>query len=259
MITEKQISEAKDFLKRRLAAELSMNEHLKEELTDAAKEIVRISLKYNIPPRNFRFSSNKELLEEVGAVIKKLRETVYIHTEFLSCYARKEDREEVIGYINAETHGKTLKERISIYCNRYKFEVESAIASGLLLGKSGKEIENSISSNLNAPYNNPSFKEAVRQGVSSESRIAAGGISYGVGVSNSAFNSLNKLTRNTIADAWMWWQFMSHKRDGAVGYYQYRGSSFPCGLCDSEVGYHPIGADYGLPHPYCKCFRVYVY
>lgn len=259
MITEKQISEAKEFLKKRLSAELSMKSHLEEELIESAKEIVKIAKKYKITPVNFRFSVNKEMQKEVEAVIEKLRKLIYNYTELLSYYTHKEDKDDIVAYINSETHGKTLKERISIYCNRYKYEIEAAIASGFLLGNSEKDILNNISSNLNAPYNNPDFKLAVNMGVSSESRIEAGGISYGVGVSNSSFNSLSKLTRNTIAAAWMWWQFSKSRKEGAKGYYQYRGSSFPCELCDSEVGFHSIESDNGLPHPYCKCFRVYVY
>ncbi|WP_368110034.1 hypothetical protein [Bacteroides salyersiae] len=259
MITQKQIEKAKEFLKKRLSAELSMKVHLEEEMEEAAKEIIEVALKYKVSPKNFKFSSIPEMEKEVDEIVKKLRRLIYNYIDLLSCYTHKEDREEIVEHMNSLFHGKTLKERISIYCNRYKYEIEAAIVSGLILGKSDKNILSSITTNMSAPYNNPDLKSVSKMGVSSQVRLRSGGISYGPGESNSSYNSMLKLSRNTIADSWMWWQYVDAKRDGAIGFYQYRGSSFPCSLCDSEVGYHSIESDYGFPHPYCKCFRVYVY
>ena len=48
--TKKQIQDAKDFIKLRLQAEISMQSHLEELLVQAAKEIIDISFKYDIQP-----------------------------------------------------------------------------------------------------------------------------------------------------------------------------------------------------------------
>ena len=53
--TKKQIQDAKDFIKLRLRAEISMQSHLEELLVQAAKEIIDISFKYDIQPAMFRF------------------------------------------------------------------------------------------------------------------------------------------------------------------------------------------------------------
>ena len=59
--TKKQIQDAKDFIKLRLQAEISMQSHLEELLVQAAKEIIDISFKYDIQPAMFRFSANENL------------------------------------------------------------------------------------------------------------------------------------------------------------------------------------------------------
>lgn len=47
--TSKEIEEAKDYLRQRLNAELSMENNLLAIMYQAAKEIVAVSYKYNIP------------------------------------------------------------------------------------------------------------------------------------------------------------------------------------------------------------------
>ena len=59
--TQKQIQDAKDFIKLRLQAEISMQSHLEELLVQAAKEIIDISFKYDIQPSMFQFSANENL------------------------------------------------------------------------------------------------------------------------------------------------------------------------------------------------------
>ena len=254
----KQIKEAKDFVIQRVRAEISIQSHLDELLMQATKEIIAISLKYNIVPQNFRFSANVELQSEVDEVMRKLRKLIYDYTETLSVYNRKEDKEEIIGFINRENKGKTLSERINIYCNRYKYEIEAAIAAGLLSGISKDKIEESIKRNLNSPYNNPYFRNAVDKSESVATRIQTGGISYGVGKSNSARNSLKTLTRFTIGAAWMYFWGLSGSRSGAKGFYSYRGSSYPCAYCDDMVGYHPMEEYQEQWHVNCMCFFVFV-
>lgn len=256
--TQQQIQQAKDFIKLRLRAEISMQDHLEELLVQAAKELVDISFKYDIPPSMFRFSANEDLKNEVNGVLRKLRELIYDYTETLSVYDRKEDRNAIVAFINREDHGKTLSERISIYCNRFQYEVEAAIAAGLIAGIGKDKIKDSVKSYLNAPYANPYFKRAADNGGASATRIKTGGISYGVGKSNSAYNSLNTLTRFAIGSAWMWFWGLEHQNKGATGFYSYRGSSYPCSYCDSMVGYHPISEYQNQWHIRCCCYFVFV-
>lgn len=139
--TRQQIQESKDYIKLRVRAEISMSDNLQKVLLQAANEIVDISLKYGIKPSLFRFSASKELNDEVNKVLDKLRDTIYDYTETLSVYDRENDRDAIVAFINREDHGKTLSERISIYSNRFKYELEAAIAAGLIAGIGGEKIK----------------------------------------------------------------------------------------------------------------------
>lgn len=257
--TEKDINEAKAFIRNRVEAEISMQNHLDEALIWAAKEIISISYRYKIKASLFKFSTNKKLKCEVDEVIAKLREMLYEYTESLSIAVDEDSEDNIIAYINEGTYGKTLKERMSIYSNRYKYELEAFIASGLLASMPEDELLSSIRSNLSAPYNNELFRKSVTQGGMAATRIQTKGVSYGQGHSNSARNLLNTLSRNTIADAWMYMYGMHAKGNNAIGFYSFRGSSYPCSYCDSMVGFHTIDEYKGHWHPNCRCFFIFVY
>ena len=257
MPTDEKIEEAKDFLRKRIDAELSAKSHIEEYMVDAARKIVKISNRYNISPRLFRFSANDNLRKEVDAVIRELKEQIIYATETLAVYDREEDKDDIIAFLNTERYGKTFKERVSEYANRYKFELEAAIAAGLFLNRCQKDIISMIRRCLSAPYNNSDIKASFGKGLRA-TRIETKGISYGVGKSNSAYNLITSLSRNEIASAWMWWYGEQAAKGGATGFYSYRGSSYPCGFCDNMVGYHPISEYHGHYHPRCCCYFVFV-
>lgn len=257
MPTDKQIQEAKSFLQQRIDAEISAKSHIEDYMIEAARKIASISKRYDIPPRLFRFSSNDQLKKEVDDVIRELKEWIVYITEMLAVYDREENRDSILLFLNKERYGKTFKERIAEYANRYKFELEAAIAAGLLLNRSENDILSAIRRFLSAPYNNSDIRASFGKGMRA-TRIETKGISYGVGKSNSAYHLITTLSRNDIAFSWMWWYGEQALKRGATGFYSFRGSSYPCSLCDDMVGYHPL-SDYPYHwHPNCKCFFVFV-
>lgn len=257
MPTGDQIREAKRFLQTRIEAEISVKNNIEEYMIEAARKIIAVSQKYNISPRLFRFSSNESLREEVDEIIRELKDNIIYATEILSVYDREEDKGAILAFLNDERHGKTLKQRVNEYANRYKFELEAAIAAGIFLGKTGEGILSTIRRSLSVPYNNPDIKDSFGKGLSA-TRIETRGMSYGVGRSNSAYNLITTLSRNGIALAWMWWYGEQALRNGATGFYSFRGSSYPCALCDDMAGFHPI-QDYKYQwHIKCRCYFVFV-
>lgn len=259
MYTDKDIEEAKAFIRKRVEAEISMQNHLDEALLWAAREIINISYKYKIKASLFKFSTNENLKKEVDAVLARLREMLYEYTETLSVAVDNKQKDDIILYINEETYGHTLKERINTYTNRYKYELEAFIASGLAFGYGVNKLLSTVRANMNAPYNNELFRNTVVRGGMAATRIKTGGISYGQGHSNSARNLLLTLTRHTIGSAWMNIYGSNAYRDGAIGFYSFRGSSYPCRTCQSRVGYHPIQEYQGEWHLNCRCYFVFVY
>lgn len=254
----KDIEEAQKFLRLRIEAEISAERNIEEYMIEAARKIVAISKKYDIPPRLFRFSANDNLRREVEKVIKELKEKIADATETLAVYDREEDRDAILLWLSAERYGKTFRERLATYADRYKMEVEAAIAAGIFLGKAEDAILTAIRRSLNAPYNNPDIRASFGQGLTA-TRIRTKGISYGTGHSNAARNLITTLSRNEIAGAWMWWYGEQALRRGATGFYSFRGSSYPCAICNDNAGvFHPISEYQGHYHLNCRCFFIFV-
>lgn len=258
MYTNKEIEEAKAFILDRVNAEIYIQDKLDEALLWAAKEIANIAYIYKIKASLFRFSANKQLNREVEAVIAKLREMLYEYTEAVATKTDKENKYNLIPYINSKKYGKTVKEKINTYTNRYKYELEAFIAAGILWGYSINKLLANIQQDITAPYNNKLFKDSVKKGGMIATRIKSNGISYGQGHAISARNQLNILLRNTVASTWMYAYGQQAQENGATGFYSYRGSTYPCALCDDMVGYHSIEDYQGLWHPNCRCFFIFV-
>lgn len=255
MPTNKEIEEAKSYLRNRLEAEGSMRSNLTRYMREAASRIVDISYKYNIPPSMFRFSTDKRLKEEVDAVIDWLKAQIEEAAYTLAVAADEEDEEStLLPYISGNDYGKTFRQRNDLYCQRFKYELEGAIAAGLLLGVAKDKLKKSIYDNLHAPYANPYFRQALKDR-SMATRLQSKGISYGIGHTNAMFNALQLLSTQTISRAWM--KHWGDLHQGATGFYSYRGSRYPCGLCDSMVGWHPISDYMGGWHPRCCCYFVF--
>ena len=111
---------------------------------------------------------------------------------------------------------------------------------------------------VRTPYLNPIFKDAAKLNQGKAEVLVSKGLHLGVGISNSAFNSINTLGRYTIGDAWMYDWYDDWNTKGAIGYEVRRGSSYPCSICDSNVGFHTDG---NLPpyHPRCVCIAIPVF
>ena len=94
--TDKEIEEAKEYLRQRLDAELSMRTNLQIVMIEAVKQIIDISYRYKISPELFRFSANRQLQEEVDAIILSLLEIIEDYTYTLAV-ATHEDNKDAIG------------------------------------------------------------------------------------------------------------------------------------------------------------------
>lgn len=258
--SDKEIEEAKDYIRKRLEAERSMERNLRSAMLRAAEKIISISRKYGIPPRMFRFSQDKNLKREVEAVIADLRATIEDYTYTLAVATHNDKEDEILAYITRDSYGKTFSERNAIYANRYKYELESAIAASMLVGTSQSDTLQFISQNLEHPYDNPDFTEAVKAGDMNATRIQTDGISYGVGRTNSSFTALRNLTVYAVAEGWMRYQYLLGTEQGAKGFITFRSSSFPCQTCDEyAMRPHPMSAPYPPLHNHCVCGMAFVY
>ena len=233
------ILEAKEYIRKRLDAELAMEHYLDRQLLKAAREIVSLAYSYNIPPTQFSFDYDMVLSFKVSQIIAKLKTLIEEYDIMLALSTPKMEEETLTEHIFREIDGITYSQRLNTYTNKFKSELESFISAGLIAGLSSSGLTNEIKKTYKHPKQGSIISDKVK-GFSSYSRLLL-------------------LARHTIADAWMYADGEWMRKNGAVGYMVYRGSSYPCSVCDMTVGYHPIN-DYVLPvHPNCMCYAVPVY
>ena len=258
-MTEADRKKAKARVKERVSVELVGIQLMEKELMEAVEELIEIAYRYNVDPKQFRFSANPKMEVEVNRIMARLRDALADDIYSMSMLATEEEDEDLIAYYNSLGGNHSIAERVHIYTNRFKFEIEAFIAAGLISLYSKQKLRDQIRQFLYSPYQAEAIKSAMKIPGVLSARLRTKGISYGVGQYRCSANMLARLMRGTIAT--VWWQADGEemRRMGAIGYYQLRGSSYPCELCDIEVGYHPIEDDMGYPHAHCKCYRVPVY
>ena len=239
--TSDEIREAKAYLRRRLAAEVSMEHFLNRVLHNAAVELVSLAYRYNIPPTMFSFSYDPLLSLEAERIISKLMQDIEDFDFMMALSTDKSDRDTLIPYINREINGLTYKDRLWSYTSRFKLEMQDLIGAGLVLGYGLSKMKEEVVKSLKNPYVSTIASEKPHRGQSSYHRLLV-------------------LTRHTIADTWMYADMEQAIRKGAIGFYSFRGSSYPCQLCDDMASrFHTFAEPYPPYHPSCMCYAVPVY
>lgn len=247
--SEADIEAAKAYLRQRLDAEQSMTYNLEIVMREAAERVVEILYTANISPASASYDDLPMRVQwDVDAVIEWLRETINDYFLTLAIADHEDNRDEILPVVLGENHGATFDERLNGYCGKYRDELLLLIGAGLFLGVSKSALVKSIGENLRHPYANQLLADGI-----------ATPLTYGRGRTNSMFTALGDLTRFGIAQGWMKNQYINNRKDGCIGWYVRRGSSYNCELCDSYVGFHTDESELPPYHLSCKCFAVPIY
>lgn len=235
--TNKDIKAAKEYLLERLRAERSIVLHTNNLIDEAVKQIVELAYKYNVPVDNFSFEDNPALSLEVDFIINNLIDTLEEYTYTLATYTDLEEDDILIPYINRDIQGKTFQERMEEKKTSFKTEIGEILKIALLLSLTKT---NAIEEALNA--------------MKTVSRVIKPNIK-----GMRTFHSLILLERHIIADTWMYASERDMIRRGAIGFYSYRGSSYPCQTCDDNRGFHTFADPFPPYHNRCCCYAVPVF
>lgn len=239
------------------------------KIVETFERIVELGYGEHLQAEMFRLSriNNKEELEKA---LNELRMYLYMVAENSSVQAAdiiKDNYGNIVPlaittYLNREANGKTPKQRLAIYTNRLKMEMESWITAGLLLKMGEKSLVSAFNGQSEHPYHNDVFDAARAKNTAvAATRLRTGGVSYGIGQYVSAESYIKRLERFMIADSFRLAQFLTFgSMDGVIGYHVGRGSSYPCSLCDSMTGFHPKGFEELPPyHANCCCWAMPVF
>lgn len=247
--SESDIEAAKAYLRQRLAAEQSMCSNLERVMKDAAERIVAICYAANVNPQNLRYEILSLATQlDIDAVIVRMRQLIDDYFQTLAIAEHTDTESEVLPLILGENHGLTFEERLSDYCEKYKNELLLLIGAGLFLGVAEPALTRSLKENIRRPYANQLLAEGI-----------AAPITYGKGRTNSMYTAISDLMRFGIAQAWMASRYINNRKDGCAGWFVMRGSSYPCELCDSYVGFHADESELPPYHGHCACFAVPIF
>ena len=245
-------------------------EKLHQLITETFEQIAMLGYEQHLQDEFLRFSSikNKRLLQHYLEQLRRLLYSIIenyaqMATEVVRRFFPFIEEITIADILNRESHGKTAKQRIAIYTQRLKMEMEAWIAAAVSIGVDMATLVQTFNAQSRNPYSNPIFSAAMKRlrnsgETAAASRLRTGGVSYGTGIYVSAEASLNRLARYLVADSFRLAQFLAFgSTPGIKGYIVGRGSSYPCDLCDSMAGFHPLGYEELPPyHANCCCWAM---
>ena len=259
-------SMAREFLRKRLDLELRGMERIKRLIEDAFSDLVVLGYPFRCSAEDFRLDliPRKDIADKI---LSELRTAIYML--IVECEKSAVSLQEqcngssivfdIEEFANVRRGDATLRERISQYVKRWKYEAEAFIAVGMATSMSASALMTLFRGNMKNPYGYSAFRKLAHKGFAS-TRLNRGGASFGQGSYISSVAEIERVGRYGVADAWRKAQAVAWK-DTAVGFYVYRGSSYPCQICDDMRGFHAYNDVYGLPpyHANCKCYAVPIY
>lgn len=262
--TEEDIKKAKKWTLLRNENAARLSSLIETRLQDAIRELTQIGYKYNTKPEDFQFSQDKNLREDVAAVMNDLEDDIMSLVEDYSLNeSDDENRRSTLLPWLAALHSKgtdnlrgTLHERL----RQFLFDTEAQIAAMKIANYSQeKAIARNIST-MHTVYASPEMLAAFKK-PSKAMYIQSKGVHEGnVGLSNSGAVNIENFGDMTARMAWSRSQYEGEKEEGKAGYFCFRGSTFPCALCDDvcEV-FHLMEEGMVLPvHGHCCCYAVFV-
>ena len=246
--TEKDIEEAKAYLRLRLEAEHSMVRNLEHVMREAAERIVDILYSAGLTAEKLAYADLPQRVQwDINAVIDWLNETIDDYFLTLAIYDHEENRDTILPFILGKRHGMTFRERLSDYCGKYRDELLLLVGAGLFLGIGKMALAKSIGEHLKQPYKNPDLVDGI-----------AAPLTYGRGRTNSMYTAIGALTKFGIGQAWMYDRHVKAEMESAQGFITFRNSTVSCVTCDEYASYaHPMDDPIPPLHNSCVCGTIY--
>ena len=267
-VTDEQVKEGKAFVLKRERAATALATLVDALLVTAAADITQICYRYGVEPKDFQLSSryNEKMFEEVAQVLDELEDEIldYISVYSTKCTKDNDEKKLLLLWILALGKNnmglrKSLEQRLRVFSR----DVEAMIVAAKLAKMDASKAVTTIRSYIHTAYQMPGMASAFKNASLFKAEyIRTRGVKQGnVGSSNSEANNILRFARTTLQMGWMRWLREEYDREGAIGFYVLRGSTYPCSLCDSKVGFHTIGDVESFPpyHSSCCCWTVPVF
>lgn len=268
--TNKRKIEAKEYLDKVVDQMVLADSDLKDILKSDIGSLIDQCLEYGYLGKSFEFSADPELEQIVNEALLQLQQDIfniiYLRAENASTIGFEKEKEDyndafLLAFFALKIGGYTIQEKIDFFTGHVSSEVEAYVAAGISKGWSRDKILNEYLNNLKKPYNSGLIQDAMKEGGFRAERIKNKGVTFGVGRYVSSFNNLKRLDQVSIFGAYNYtvnsiWM----NNNDIVGWYTVRGSSYPCSICDMEVGmFHSKNEFFYGYHERCVCIMIPVF
>lgn len=267
--SQEDINSGKQFVLRREENARFLEAKVDDCLANAAQEIVTICYKHNIDPKKFSISSqyNEQMMEEIAEVMDDVEQEIldYIYEYSTRVTTDRKKIDLLAAWMATLGRGnRNLQDTLDGYLYKAMKDWEAAIAALRYADVTMADAVTKIKSHLHSIYNMPEVRATFDNSDEFNATYirSRGVMQSGVGISNNGSTNVTNMAKLTLQMAWMKEQGIEFDESGAAGYYQLRGSSYPCSICDDEVGFH-IGLEdlytKPYPHPHCCCYRIPIF
>lgn len=272
--TQDELEAAKRYILRTNDAANAMRDYAVDEIEDAAVELAQIAMRYDIDPKQFTFdsSASEDMMREVSAVMDNLEDSLMEHLEdnATACAEDEGGKMLLLAFLFSLGHRNLgIRDTVHEYLWRTLRQTEALVVAAKENGLSPTQTVSVVRSALanvqtdrfflslmkyrhlyNAPFVRSGGKATYSDGTPNAQGVPVSGV-------NAVVNTLV----NAVQRTWRYHETEEMRQNGAIGYWQFRGSSYPCDLCDDEVGFHELGdIEYDeWPHPHCCCGRIPIY
>jgi hypothetical protein len=267
-ISDEDVQAGKRFVLRRESAANGLASLVDALLSDAAEEMAQTAYKYGIDPKEFMLSPqyNEQMFRQMSRILDELDDEIFDLIESYStrCTKDEDKKKWLLPWILAlGRNGKGLRRSLEDRLWMFSRDIEAMIVAARTANMDVTRAVSVIRSNLHTSYLMPGMQEAfANSSLYKAQYIRTHGVKKGNrGSSSSEANNIIRFAKTTVQMAWMRYHHRLYEEQGAAGYYVLRGSTFPCDLCDSMTGFHPIEDTDGYPmyHAHCQCFTVPVF
>lgn len=251
-----ELQRAKNFAAKRAQAERNVARRIDAILNETAQQILQQSQGLVIVSSKALFSELMAVRTHPAIEAAKTQINGLIRDYAKASITTLEDKNTgaTTRLLNSNLFGRTFEQRTETYMRYFLGDVLNLIMAGRRLRLSNARLADAVSKEWRDPYNGTLITQANRKGANITTP------SYGRGIYHSAYDNIIRAAQGTIAIAWGREERNFARRNGATGFYVHRGSTFPCDLCQSKVGFlHPITDPVTPFHVRCKCFIEYVF
>ena len=272
--TQDEVDKAKQYaLNRGRAANLVVRK-LNDRLSQSTKDLVGIGYKYNVEGATFQWNSVPAMYDEVTELMDKVYEDCMAIIEDNAIPSRESDDKKkalALFLLSLGRKNRTLSTTLEEYLWRYLYDIEAFVAATKIANLSNVDAMTRIVSGFNSTYTDPYVMQAMKVPNVQAMYLANGGVhtdrftgekTQGVPINGSV--AVTNFASIVVNQVWYRNENINLVNNEVVGYYQLRGSSYPCAICDAQVGFHPATNPLEFlqsepVHPHCVCYRVPIF